>query len=651
MKYFLLVLAILALFLFEEQIAKAQTIITIAGKGIQGYCGDGGSAISAKLYYPTDVAIDVEGNIYICDAFNHVIRKVDTLGIISTFVGTGTAGYSGDGGPATSAKLFKPYRLALDTAGNLFIAEANNHLIRKVNTSGIISTFAGTGTAGYSGDGGSATSAKLYNPAGVTLDAAGNLYIADCNNNVIRKVNTSGIISTIAGTGTADYSGDGGPATSANLDQPTDLCIDASGNLYIADYSNNVVRRINTSGIINTFAGTGIPDYTGDGGPATSAKLFFPTGLEIDSFDNIFIGDASNNVIRKVNTSGIISTFAGTGTAGYSGDGGSATMSQISGSTSGLGIDIAGNLYIADRDNNVIREVGFCMSPTPIICSITVDSLSQNNAIYWDNTSYTADTFYIYRDTANYNYALIGKVPTDSLSMFIDTMRTLYSANGDPNASSWRYKIAYKDTCGGKNLMSPMSPFHQTLFMVKSGANFIWSQYQIEGEIQPVPELQNYIFERDNYSTWDYDTIQLLSASSTLYMDAQYLSFPNASWRVITKWNISCTPTALDNKDPYTTVNTSYSNSYNAGFSGIKENLFESMVSVYPNPSNGTFEIISEKSKVKGLEVYDMYGKKLYAEQLFYPKNVVLNLNLSDGIYFLRIISDKEIAVKKIVIQ
>ncbi len=651
MKKFIIIF-IIAVSFFGRQFANAQTIITIAGNGTQGYSGDGGSAISAKLDHPEGVAIDVAGNLYIADLSNHVIRKVNTSGIISTFAGTGTAGYSGDGGPATSAKLFSPRGVAIDAAGNLYIAELINHVIRKINTSGIISTFAGTSTAGYSGDGGPATSAKLYLPASVAIDAIGNIYFTDHGNNVVRKVNTSGIISTIAGTGTAGYSGDGGSATSAKLNEPTGLDIDALGNVYIADYINNVVRKINTSGIISTFAGTGIAGYSGDGGPATSAKLYWPAGIAVDAFGNLYISDVNNSVIRKVNTSGIISTFAGTGIIGYSGDGGLATMAQLSSCLSGLAIDIAGNLYIADRDNNVIREVGVCMSATPLICTITVDSLSQNNVIYWDNTTYTADTFYVYRDTANYNYVLIGKVPSDSLSMFIDTVRTLYSANGDPNASSWRYKIAYRDTCGGNNIMSPMSPYHQTLFMIRSDANFLWSQYQIEGKVQPVPELQNYLFERDNYSTGNYDTIQILSASSTLYMDAQYSAFPNATWRVKTKWGISCTVTGSSkNRENGTTVNTSHSNSYRMNSSGINESYFENIVNVYPNPSNGKFEVRSETSEVKGLEVYNVYGEKLYAEQLFYPKSIILNLNLSDGIYFLRIISDKGIAVKKIVIQ
>lgn len=648
-KVLLIILAILSMHFF----CFAQTIITIAGNGARGYSGDGGSAISAKMYYPQDIAIDAAGNIYIPDSYNNVVRKVNVSGIITTFAGTGTAGYSGDGGYATSAKLLGPVGVAIDVLGNVYISELNN-IIRKVSPSGIITTFAGTGIAGYTGDGGAAISAKLDSPTDIIIDESGNLYFTDFNNNVVRKISPSGIISTFAGTGTAGYSGDGGSANLATLNQPTGIDFDASGNMYIADRVNNVIRKVNTSGIISTFAGNGIAGYAGDGGLASSAKLYYPTGISFDIIGNLFISDANNSVIRKINPSGNISTYAGNHTAGYSGDGGTATDAQLSVSLAGLETDIEGNLYIADRDNNVIREVGVCMTKTPLICSITVDSLSQNNVIYWDNSAYTADTFYIYRDTANYNYALIGKVSSDSLSMFIDTMRTLYSANGDPNASSWRYKIAYRDTCGGKNSMSPMSPYHQTLFMVNSNANFLWSQYQIEGKVQPVPELQNYLFERDNYSTGNYDTIQTLSASSTLYMDAQYATYPNATWRVITKWSISCTPTSIGAKNLKAvgkTAKTSHSNSYRSNHNSISDNFFESMVSVFPNPSNGKFEVKSENCELREVEVYNVCGEKLYTEQITHPKFITLNLNLPRGIYFLKVISDKGIAVKKMMIQ
>ena len=253
--------------------------------------------------------MDSSGNLFIADTFNNRIRKVDTSGNISTVAGTGTVGFSGDGDPATSAQLNFPHGVALDSSGNLFIADQDNQRIRKVDTSGNISTVAGTGTAGFSGDGGPATSAQLAGPLGVAFDSSGNLFITETSNNRIRKVDTSGNISTAAGTGTAGFSGDGGPATSAQLKNPTGVAVDSSGNLFIADRTNNRIRKVDTSGNITTVAGTGATGsleggYSGDGGPATSAKLSLPEGVAVDSSGNLFIADRLNHRIRKVEALG-----------------------------------------------------------------------------------------------------------------------------------------------------------------------------------------------------------------------------------------------------------------------------------------------------------------------------------------------------------
>jgi trimeric autotransporter adhesin len=244
---------------------------------------------------------------------------------ISTIAGIDTAGYSGDGGPATIAELYSPSGAVFDASGNLYIADDNNNRIREISTSGIISTFAGNGynapnDGGYSGDGGPATAAELFFPAGIAFDGSGNLYIADASNNMIRIVSTSGIINTIAGifNPLGGYSGDGGPATAAELWNPSGVAVDASGNIYIADEVNNRVRKVNTSGIISTYAGNGYGSpntggFTGDGGPATDAELYIPEGVATDASGNVYIADYSNNRIRMVNTSGIINTIAGNG--------------------------------------------------------------------------------------------------------------------------------------------------------------------------------------------------------------------------------------------------------------------------------------------------------------------------------------------------
>jgi len=336
-------------------------ISTVAGNGTAGYSGDGGPAASAELSYPYSVAVDSAGTFYIADN-NNSVRKVNASGVISTLAGNGTAGYSGDGGPATSARLSGPAGVAVDGAGNLYIADQSNQRIRKVTAAtGIITTVAGNGTAGYSGDGGPATSAELNFPAGVAVDSAGNLYIADYNNSVIRKVNTSGIMTTVAGNGTGGYSGDSGPATSAELYLPIGVAVDGTGNLYIADTGNQRIRKVDASGIITTVAGNGTAGYSGDGGLAISAQLDRPTSAAVDSAGNLYIADTGNQRIRKVNASGIITTVAGNGTFGYSGDGGAATSAEFY-DPDGVAVDSAGNLYIADANNQRIRKVNVTIS-------------------------------------------------------------------------------------------------------------------------------------------------------------------------------------------------------------------------------------------------------------------------------------------------
>lgn len=347
-------------------ICDSQIISTIAGNGIQGYSGDGGPASTAELYNPPGVAVDNSGNIYIGDFLNQVVRRVNTLGIISTIAGNYSMGhgYSGDGGPATAAELFDPDGIAVDIYGNIFIADWHNCVIRKVNTLGTISTIAGNYTygCGYSGDGGAATAAEISTPLDVAVDSSGNIFIAEEGNYTIRKVNTTGTIYTIAGNYTLGrgYSGDGGPATNAELNIPTSVAVDGFRNIYITDQDNNVIRKVDSSGIITTIAGNHAfgYGYSGDGGPATAAELGGPYGVAVDGSGNIFISDVGNEVIRTVNHSGIISTVAGNFTFGhgFSGDGGPATDAELW-SPGNISIDQSNNLFIADELNERIRKV------------------------------------------------------------------------------------------------------------------------------------------------------------------------------------------------------------------------------------------------------------------------------------------------------
>ena len=350
-----------------RKVDAAGMISTAAGGGLGG---DGGPAVAAQLNRPTDVALDGAGNLYIADAGNRRIRKVDAAGGISTVAGDGTQGFGGDGGPAVEAFLSFTSAVALDAAvaldgaGNLYIADAGNQRIRKVDAAGVITTVAGDGTPGFGGDGGPAVAARLNGPRGVALDAAGNLYIADLGNQRIRKVDAAGGISTVAGDGTPGFGGDGGPAVAAQLSFPRDVALDAAGNLYIADLGNQRIRKVDAAGGISTVAGGRMQGNDGDGGPATAARLGFPTGVALDGVGNLYIADEGYHRIRKVDSgTGVITTVAGTGASVYGGDGGPAVEAYLN-SPQGVALDAAGNLYIADRDNHRIRRVTLTPAPT-----------------------------------------------------------------------------------------------------------------------------------------------------------------------------------------------------------------------------------------------------------------------------------------------
>jgi sugar lactone lactonase YvrE len=339
--------------------ANAQyNINTIAGNGTSGFSGDGGPATNAMLSAPYGVAVDASGNVYIPDGNNNRLRMVSPTGTITTIAGTGTAGYTGDGSAATNAELKNPTGVALDASGNIYIADGGNNVIRKINGSGIITTIAGTGTAGFSGDGGLATNATLDFPCCVAIDKNGNVLIADLLNQRIRKIDhTSTNINTIAGNGTSGFSGDGAAATNAELANPFGVAVDNSGNVYIADQFNDRVRMVtNTTKFISTIAGNGTASYSGDNGPATAAELDRPFSLSLDGFGDIYVADYSNNRIRRIDIGDSIFTVAGTGVAGFSGDGGPALSADLKG-PSGITIDPLGNLYISDQSNDRIREL------------------------------------------------------------------------------------------------------------------------------------------------------------------------------------------------------------------------------------------------------------------------------------------------------
>jgi sugar lactone lactonase YvrE/uncharacterized protein YceK len=379
-------------------------INTVAGTGTYGYAGDGAAAAEAQLASPYGMTVDSAGNIYIADTGNYVVRVVNTQntaitvagvtiqpGNIATIAGNGSAGYSGDGGAATSAQLAWPAGVAVDSSGNIYVSDSNSNVVRKIDSAGTISTYAGVNqdndeffACGLNqsnqpnGDGGPATSAILGCPRGVAVDAAGNLFIADLYAGRIRKVDTQGTISTVAGSGsTGNFegcdsdgaSGDGGVATAAILECPIDVKVDSNGNLFIDDYFASTIRVVNTQasaitvagvtiqpGNIDRVVGNGNRGFSGDGGAATSAELFYPFGVAVDNQGNIYVSDYISQRIRKVDVNGIISTFAGTGVGGFSGDGGLAADAQLSYPTQ-LAADTQGNVYVADTQNSAIRKI------------------------------------------------------------------------------------------------------------------------------------------------------------------------------------------------------------------------------------------------------------------------------------------------------
>ena len=384
-------------------------ITTVAGTGAPGSLGDNGPAISAQLNYPFHLSVDGSGNLYIADFSNHRVRRVDKItGIITTIAGTGTAGSLGDNGPAISAQLNTPLGVLADGSGNLYIADFSNHRVRKVDASGNITTVAGTGVSGFSGDGGSATSAQLAAPSSMFLDGSGNLFITDESNHRVRRVDKiTGIITTVAGTGATAYNGDNRPATTANLTYPRDIFVDGSGNLFITEVHGHRVRRVDKiTGLITTVAGTGTTAYNGDNRLATTANLFHPQAVFVDGTGNVFITEWGSHRVRRVDkATGIITTVAGTGTSGSLGDNGPATSAQLSGPL-GMAVDNSGNMYIANHLSHRVRKIEGLVEPStqPIANAGSDQTVDVGDTVQLDGSGSSDPN----NDSLNYAWQLTG---------------------------------------------------------------------------------------------------------------------------------------------------------------------------------------------------------------------------------------------------
>ena len=375
-------------------------IYTIAGNGSGGYSGDGGPARQAALNWPVGVASDSAGNVYIADMYNNVVRKVDTSGIITTVAGKGVMGYSGDGGPAAQAMLHYPTGITVDAYGNLLITDSYNARVRKVDTNGIITTVAGNGVTGYSGDGGPAIQAALSWPEGATADSVGNLYIACYGEKRIRKVDINGVITTFAGNGSEGSTGNGGPATQASFYGPMDVALDTEGDLYIADYG--IVRKVDTGGIIAN--GTAL------------LQVYYPGGIAVDGQDNLYVADSGYRRVWKADASGVLKAAAGTGEPGYTGDGGPATQAGVY-DPERVTVDARGNLFITESNMHSVRKVA---GPGPSV-SFTVDNTMPT--ILWGaripapNThGWNKNSVYVYFTTADDGSGLSSPVASSPLT-------------------------------------------------------------------------------------------------------------------------------------------------------------------------------------------------------------------------------------------
>ena len=651
--------------IFNSPQAQAQIISTFAGTGTSAYTGDGGQASAAELNSPQGITIDNQGNIYFIDYNNSRVRKISTAGIISTVVGNGTAGYSGDGGQATAAELNQASYLTTDNMANIYISDWYNSRIRKVNTAGIISTIAGTGTGWTSGNGGPATAAEINQTRGITLDNSGNIYFVDGpmagGQSTIRKINTAGIINAFAGGGI------GGFYFPSTL-QPQGLCTDIYGNVYVADEDSNCIRKVNTAGVVTKVVGKGTYGYTGDGGQATAAELEYPSGISVDGLGNMYISDGSDR-IRKVTTSGIITTIAGNGSHSYSGDG----VAAISVGLSPFGVthDAIGNMYITDAGNNRIRKV--CMatnmvsgtiytpSSTPVTAGVVYAfkqrGLHNGHLDTLGHTSINSNGTYTFTTVLGDNYILAAVADSTT---YPTAIKTYYSTTPGSHDYLWgNATVFHNDPCmngslSGKDITIIEIPAQSGNGIIKGnvGTGAGYGTRLANGgnnNVMGVP-LKGVDVKLGknpgggcaNRTTSDgagnYTFTNVDTGSYSIYVDV-----PN--FGMVTILTTTITPTNTISINNNYCIDSANVNTCSTAGIRIFSSLYQSF-SIYPNPSNSVINVelgvMSETTKV---EVLNTLGEVVIHNSdvtLSLSKGITHNLALDvsgfpAGVYFIRV--------------
>ncbi|HXD94744.1 MAG TPA: T9SS type A sorting domain-containing protein [Bacteroidia bacterium] len=687
-----------------RMINSAGIISTYAGGG---FTGDNGPALGAYINSPWGICFDSHNNLYIAEFNGSHIRMVNSTGTISTVAGSAAFGSMGDGGSATTAEINHPTDVACDINDNLYICDRSNNRIRVVS-GGIINNFAGNASnvSGFSGDGAAATAARLNNPTGISFDAAGNLYIADMGNNRIRKVTQSnGFISTIAGTNTNGYNGDDILATTAYLNSPTGVTAVTSGtsgvtNIYVADQGNNIVREITnnciaptvvlqptlgpvclgstayfttSSSLINATGwqwqinkGTGWSNLVGFGytnpydtvSNVTMAKNGWKYRCKIIGCSNAYTDSVTLMVIFPNVTVTSASVCPGNNPTTLTASGANTytwstsvndTLNHITETpTVTTTYTVIGTDTATTCTFSAMGTINVLTPPVPSICLVTTDTMSINNIVYWDKTPYgNVDSFIVYRQVSTGTFKRIGAQPYSALSQFIDTARSIGPSNGDPNITTYQYKLQTRDTCGNYSIMSP---YHNTVHVNNNNGSFTWNLYSVEGTT--VTPVSSFDLMRDNANTGIFVSIGNAAGNQTNLTDPNYTSFAGiANWRIDAS-GFNCNPTQRLNGNNSTLAAKvkSHSNQNNNRMSGIKQ-FAANNVSIYPNPATNALNInfanaVVNKASVK---IFSLIGSEVLSA-IISDNNLSVDISgLAAGTYMVQISSDNISVTKKIV--